>query len=969
MTDPSPPPAEAEAPSKPAGKRSLSRRIAIIAGVGVGILVVLLGIALLGGRAYLLSGPGRDLVSTFANGKKVGSYGRINVEGLEGDLFNDFTIAKVTVTDEQGVWLEVTDLRVDWSYLPLLGRRFHADEITAERIHVLRRPILEVSDDPPGKMPLDIDIDHFAAEVELHEDFSKTYGHWRLEGDAEVLRKGRTTASVDAFSLDRKGDFLKLEASLGDSLDQMQLNLEAREARGGPLAGMLGYSPDQPFLVTAVANGREIDATAKTGEFVPLRIQGRFSDTGARASGYVNFSGSDLFAPFIDRIGRTARFGLAGIPLESKEGVQSVAWRLYADNITTRVDGQVKVDDLSSPEGLSIDIATPSLSQLAGFPLAGATTYVGTFTGDSARWQLNGRADLRNTALASYRADRLQGPLNVSARNGAYTLTTDLTAAGGSRSGMVGGLLGASPHVKAEVVYDSDGSVLLRKIDLTGEALRLNGSGGRSLNGALRFNGDARVTDVSRLSPRASGSFGGPVRATSSANATAWTLNFDGRARDLSTGMTELDRLLGTSPSLNVAGTLRNGRIEVTRAALDGDKGQATGQGLIEADGSLKLAVDWTASGPFGVGPVEIDGAMQGDGALTGTIAEPRLDLKAGFEWVAVGPMDLRDTQLVLSFRKGADSSDGRVSITGDSAFGPARALANFYLEDELIRLSNVDIDAGGLVARGSIGLSNSFPSSADLAFTARPGAFLSAGQVDGRLKLTDAPGQDAALIAVTGRGVRLAGSPYVIRTLQLGGSGSLSRLPFHIVLDMGGPTPAQFEGDAVYSRTDAAQTLTLSGGGQVRDVDFSTRSPMVVAFAKDGHVARVDMSVGGGILMGELRQGDGTVVAQADLTSVELGSLLEDLRGRVTGRVSLRGSGDDLSGSANVSLAGVRSIDAPSNMTIDGTLDATLVNDRLNLKLAAEGEGSVDARIDVTLPVVTSASTTPGSERMRSPT
>lgn len=953
------PPSDSESP-KPAEarpRRSRARTAAIFVGIGAGILVVLLGIVLLGGRAYLLTGPGRDLVTTFANGTKIGRYGRINVEGLTGDLFDDFTIARVTVTDAEGVWLEVRDLRVDWSYLPLLGRRFHADEITADRIHVLRQPVLEVSTDPPGAMPLDVDIDRFAAEIELHEDFSQTYGHWRLEGEAEVLRKGTTTARVDAASLDREGDFLNLEAVLGDSLEEMELKLEAREARGGPLAGMLGYSPEQPFFVSAVANGRVIDATARTGQFIPLRVRGRFSDEGARAAGYVNFSGSDLLAPFIDRIGRTARFGLAGVPIKDEDGVQAVAWRLYADNITARLDGQVKVDELSSPDGLALQVSTPSLSRLAGVPLAGASSYSGTFTGKADRWRLEGQIDMRNTELASYRAQQLQGPVILTGGDRGYTLATELAASGGSRAGIVGGLLGATPRLEAEIAYDTDGSVLLRRIDLNGAALRVTGSGGRALNGALRFSGDAMITDVSSLSDAASGTFGGPVRAVSSESAGAWTLSFDGRARNLSTGMAELDRLLGPSPSLDLDGTLRNGRIEVTTAMLDGEQGEATARGLIEPDGALRLAVDWTASGPFGVGPIEIDGAMQGDGALTGTMAEPRLDLTAGFEWVAVGPMDLRETRLVLSFRRGADASDGRVAITGASAFGPARAVANFSLGDQLIRLSDVDIDAGGIVARGSIALSNSFPSSADLAFIARPGAFLAAGTIDGRLRLTDAPGQDAALIAITGRGVRLAGSPYVIRTLQLGGRGSLDRLPFNVLVDVGGPTPVRFDGAAVYGRTDTAQTLTLSGEGQVRDVEFSTRNPMVLAFADDGYVARADLAVGGGVLMGELRQGEDSVVAQADLTSVELGSLLEDLRGRVTGRVALRGTGDDLSGSAAVTLAGVRSVDAPADMTIDGTLDATLVGDRLDLELVAEGEGSVNARIDVTLPVVTSAS------------
>jgi translocation and assembly module TamB len=43
-----------------------------------------------------------------------------------------------------------------------------------------------------------------------------------------------------------------------------------------------------------------------------------------------------------------------------------------------------------------------------------------------------------------------------------------------------------------------------------------------------------------------------------------------------------------------------------------------------------------------------------------------------------------------------------------------------------------------GIAAQGAIALSNSFPSSADLTFSARPGAFLASGTADGRVRLTD---------------------------------------------------------------------------------------------------------------------------------------------------------------------------------------------------------------------------------------
>ncbi|MCA3718208.1 MAG: hypothetical protein IM674_08150, partial [Brevundimonas sp.] len=102
-----------EAPDTPETPATVEKRrrtrlqmVAIFGGLAVAGLLALALILALGGRMYLLSGPGRDLVTSFVAGQKIGRYGRINVEGLSGDLFDDFTIGRVTVTDAQGVWLE-----------------------------------------------------------------------------------------------------------------------------------------------------------------------------------------------------------------------------------------------------------------------------------------------------------------------------------------------------------------------------------------------------------------------------------------------------------------------------------------------------------------------------------------------------------------------------------------------------------------------------------------------------------------------------------------------------------------------------------------------------------------------------------------------------------------------------------------------------------------------------------------------
>lgn len=949
-----------ETPDTPAErekrKRTRLQALAFFGGMAVAILAALLLIVAVGGRMYLVSGPGRELVTSFVAGKKIGRYGRINVEGVKGDIFDDFTIDRVTVTDVEGVWLEVRHVHVDWSWWGLIGRRFHATEIEADVVRVIRRPLVEPSTEPPGPQALSIDIDRFAANVELLEGFSQEYGRWNLSGEANVPRRGNKQFIVNATSNSRPGDYLRINATLGSELADTRLNLRANEAQGGPIAGALGYSPNQPFMANAIVNGEVIDAVVRTGQFTPLTIKGRYGDHQTRISGYFDFSGSDLLAPFAERIGRTARFGFATTPDTNGDGQQGVAWRLMAENLNSSASGQINLNDRTSPDGIRLDLSTPSLGRFVGSNLAGPAAYSGLFKGDARNWTLQGSVDLLRVDASSYRAQRVNGPLNLQVRNGRMDLDGDIRATGGSSAGIVGGLLGPTPRIRFEAARQVDGAILLERIEATGQALTLTGSGGRNLAGGLGFRGQAQITDASRVHAEARGAFGGPVAASMARTGAPWRLTFDGRGRGLLTGQDEADRLLGRTPRLQLTGSLDRGRIEVEQARLTGAQGNAAARGLIEGDGRLRLALDWNANGPFGVGPVVIDGAMTGNGALTGTLAQPRADLRAAFARVSAGALKLTDADLILSFRKGTDASDGRIAVTAGSNYGPARASGNFFLGGQRIRLTEVDLDAGGVTAQGAIALSNNFPSSADLTFTARPGAFLASGRADGRVRLTEGAGSETAILDVSGANVRLAGSTWTIRQLELNGRGTLDRLPFTVTADVGGATPVAFTGTGVYARTGPAQSITLEGSGRVREVAFTTRSPAVVALSGDGRVARVDLGVGGGVLTGELRQDSRAAIIEANLSSVDLQSLAPDLRGRVTGRLSLRGAGEDLSGSANVTMEDLRSIDAPRGLAVDGTLNAVLVDNALRIQATANDDNAVQASADVTLPVEASA-------------
>lgn len=959
-------------------KRSLIRTVAVFTGIGVGALVGIGVIALVGGRYYLVSDAGRELITSFVAGKKIGRYGAINVEGVRGDIFDDFTIQRVTVTDKDGVWLEARDVHVDWNYWSLLVKRFHADEITAKSIHLIRRPELEPSLEPSGPQALSIDIDKFAADVELMEDFSKEYGKWRLSGSAGLPRTGNKDIKVDALSLSRPGDFLKVQAVLSDKPEDIRLSLQAQEAKGGPLAGSLGYSPDQPFSATGLMDGRNVRMVMTTGEFTPLRINGHFSEANSYMSGYVNFSGSDLMEPFIQRFGRTASIGLAAAPDSKREGYQGMAWKLVAENITSTASGYVRTTGGSYAENIKLTVRTPSLTRLAGTKIGDAAAYEGVFSGDAKKFSLNGSVDVRNAELAGYGLSRLSGPLGLEAKDQTYTVKGQLAGAGGTTKGVIGGLLGSSPRLNLTASRLNDGNILLQDVDLKGSALNLTGSGRRNLMGGLSFNADFDVNNIGVIKPGARGRFGGKLRGSMPRSGGAWGLNFDGGGRDFFFGIEEVDRLLGRSPKLKLNGSLANGTIHLTEGSrLIGEKADVAAKGTLKGD-QLNLALDWKARGPFGVGPVAIDGNMAGDGFIVGKLNTPRTRFNADFEKVAIGQLILNAAKMGLEFNVGDGSSDGFVTLTGMNRGQAARGQARFRLGKDTIALSDVDVNAGGITAKGFITLSDLIPSTADLEVTGRPGAFIQRGEVRGYIKLPANAGPESVDVSLRARDLILRGSNMHFSRIEVVGQGNLSALTLNTNLVMTGENPISFQGPLVYRRLSDGHRLEGSGNAVIRGIRAQLLPSTFVERRGDTNRALVAAQLGDGTATlaldpRPLGRGRTGWDAKLNLQNVPLKSLNSDLQGLITGTANLSNTGaPSLDGGADVvfSNAGSASVRADqNNVLVDGRLIADLQAREMNIRAcAAYGNrgGICDPRnqatqgalalLDLTLPMINQA-------------
>ncbi len=952
-------------PETPAAAEAalVRRRLTQLEWAGLGaLMVVLLVLALgLGGRFAVLTPWGRDIVGGFVNGKELGRYGRINVYGLRGDVWGDFTLDRVTVTDSKGAWAEGRNIHVVWNPLSLFARRFSADQVVAGQIRLIRQPLLKPDTTPPGPLPLSIRIKHFAAALDLEGGFSGTYGRWTLGGGADVERDGDKAMEIAARSVTRPGDYATLSFKLAKA-GGLNLHARALEARGGPIAGSLGFAHDQAFVINADATGKpdtgQIHAVVQSGRFTPLWADGQWTPKGGRAGGRIVFAGSTLLDPLARRLGPEARFGFGA--RQRKDRRWDTAWVVLADNLSARAQGPVDPASESSKEGLALTLDTPAIGRLLNLGLGGGGHYSGLLSGDPSAWRTKGQATLQRPTYNGYSLASLSGPLTVSSAKGRLDIDADARGQGGGGSSFIARLLGAAPAAQAHVAQLADGRLLIERFGLEGSGLKASGTGSRGLLGGLSFEGHATLAAWA-LHPGATGDASGSFHASQAAGNKPWAIALDARGEKFVTGLGQLDRLVGASPHLVANGALDgHGQIAVDHAVLTGAAGQVNGKGLIGLDGSLKLLLDWTAKGPFQAGPVEFAGDASGSGALTGSIGSPRADFKAHFEQIDVAQLQLTRSDVTLTFQSDPRGYDGRIALLGASAYGPARAGANFRFEGDGVRLDNLSMDAGGLKADGSLALRRGSPSSANLTFAAGPGAFLATGSASGVVKITDGPKDALAALDVSGSNLQLRGSTWVFNSLRLKGQGTLARLPFTLSADVGGATPVKFDGTGAFSRVGNSEALSLDGAGQIRSAAYKTLSPLTATFSPSGQTLKADLSIGSGRLTADARQTTEGFDAKAQLVGVDIGAFDRDLGGRVDGSLTLAGRGKSLSGELDTRLTGVRTRLASKKLAVDGTLKAVLAGERLHIDAQAADQGAqagaVRASTSLDLPVVASA-------------
>ena len=945
MSDAPDPAAAPSPPSKPPRRGPKAHHYAaavmsFIAFVALGLMAV--------ARFGVLTDWGRGFVVRKLDGLDLGSLGKLRVSGLKGDLWTDFDLQRLAIEDAQGPWIEISNLQVDWSPLELIERRVHIQFVAADRVLLARRPRLE-GGGGGGRRPA-VRVDQLRARLETLPAFSVERGLFQLAGDLDLEPDGGIVGDLAAQNLLHQGDGLTAAFDLGVGR-KVRLDAHAHESRGGAIAGVLGLATGQPFNLDANAEGNvdlgKLKLAASVGAQPIAGGDGTWTRKGGLAKGWVSLTASRWTAGYRAAFGPRLDFVVEQNQL--KGPLKQMDARLFADNASLSASGALDAVRLRSEDGLKLQAQIADLSKLVPQPAVGPARFSGLVKGALGDWDLEGQLALGRVSLQGYGLERFNGPVSLSKHRREIRLMASGEGFGGAGGGVLGALTGARPRVQLDATRLADGRTMLRALKLDGTGIKISVSGAKGLLGDLSLKGETEIPNLALARAGAKGRLGLTWTASQGRAGQAWKVGLSGEGAGMALGQEQLDHLLGDKPQLKAGGSWADGVIAVSQIELIGAAARASGSGQVGKDGAVKLVADWSATGPLGLGPLEIDGKARGSALVSGTLAEPRADLGADLERLDLPKLSLANARATLSLAKGPNGLAGAFNLTAVDANGPAHAKGVFEVGADGLSLHDLDAQAGGVVARGELGLRGQDVASADLTASAGPGAFLAAGHADGRLKVIGA----TAELSLTASDVLLKGETAVVHSLAIKADGPLAELPYSVSAEVRtDQAPFLINGAGVASRSGRALALSFNGGGQLRRLSFKTVSPARISLDGDRRSAQLDLTLSGGRAAIQAEQNGDQLNAKAAMTGVDLAALGEDLAGRFDADLSLSGQGARLDGQLKAQLKGARSRDAPAKLAMNGEIDAALAGTRLTVDAAIDGSGPSDrAQVHAVLP------------------
>ena len=653
----------------------------------------------------------------------------IRIDGFSGALSSRATFDTMTISDDEGVWLTISEGAISWTRSALLSGRIEIEELSAKSIDWPRLPVARPGSDPATpevkpfalpELPVSVSVGKINAEsVTLGEPLFGQAAEVSLSGAME-LAGGEGQATLSSKRLDGRTGTLSLNGSYSNASRELALDLLVSEGADGIAVNLIGL-PGKPAVSLAVSGVGPIDNFTSDIQLA--------TDNQPRLSGKVELRAiADPEAAPGTEPERTFRAELAGdieplLPAEYRdffgqqvallaEGSRKPNGRidlpvLNIDSEALDLSGAVSLLPSGLPEQATLDIEIG----LGGgrevlLPLAGDKTWIRSANmtldydktaGDG--WKLDGRIVGLRRAEAEILGLRLSGSGRIAQPAGrAATIggTIDMTASGIEMTDpALAEAVGPFMSGRSIFFWQQGGALNLSKLRATGRGYGLSGGlNMKGLDSDLTIAGkvDLRHSALSNLSALAGRTLGGTLTATVEGEYAVLTGAFDTDAAingtDLRLDQPQLDGLLAGPSRISVSA--KRDETGVTLRALEVSAQSLTGQ----AQGVIRTgASDLTASarlGNLGVLGQGWRGALSADANLTEQGGARIISLEGVGDNLGIGQAEVDrvlagETRLSLQ----AEERDGRIRLQSSSLSNPQfSATAQGVIDEDIRRIS-----------------------------------------------------------------------------------------------------------------------------------------------------------------------------------------------------------------------------------------------------------------------------------------
>lgn len=908
----------------------------------------------------------RGVIQAFLEDNLSGAGRDIRIEGFSGALSSSATLDTLTIADEDGVWLRLSDVVLDWNRTALFSGRVEVNTLSAASIELTRRP--KGVNDPEASdaeakpfalpdLPVSVQIAEIAADrVILGEPILGRAAEVTLSGGLS-LADGEGTANLSIVRIDGEEGALTLSGGYANATDILSLDLSLTEGQGGIVSGLMKI-PDAPALSMSLKGTAPLsDYAAEIGlatDGVP-RLSGTIRTSTSLATDATETTrlltaevGGDiapLFAPdMAGFFGDDIQLDLSA--LSHGDGrLELSQFALEAASIRLLGDAEIGADGLPLRFSLTGDIAAPSGSVV--LPLSGPTTTIGQARLEAAfdaeqgdAWSLSALFDgfdRDGLSIAEGRVDA-GGVIRRDTGN-QVTAVFDLLANGiATPDPALSQALGSDIRAQGDIIWQAGAPLSIRSFDLTGAGLttRVEGTLGAVEDG-LPFTGTVRLgaDDMSRFAaiakrPVAGGlsiSVDGMIEVLSG----RFDLGVEATTRDAVTGISQVDGVLAGRSYLSANATRGADGIHLSALTMTNDVASVAASGMISGVGaSLDLSAALTELGlvmPELAGPAEV---------------------AATLGWVEGQPIQLSD----LNLRATGGTLTGGGSFTPDEG---AQAFAGSFdlTHPDLSRLAAIaKRPLRGSVTAKATGGYNVATQDFDIALSVS-GRDLAAGlgdldrligggstanliaaRTNGRLSIENLTAKTPVLSADVSGDLVEAGSLAVSARLSdlalllpdfagpLSASGTISPIGSDWRMDISATGPGG---------TTANVRGTVAGDGKTMDLSLAGTAPLGLANSfiaprqVDG-LARFDLLVAGAPSVSSL---SGQITTNgASLSAPTLGAGLEQISATIT----LSGGRASIDMAANVREGGRMALSGP--VTLSAPFDAALQVDVINARV-----------------------------------